>query len=451
MNKIKNVKLGSAVGLLATLSSAAIAQEQSPGGTIMTLGVSQRLSYSDNHNFSAAENDAFTSTTGLAFALTSETKTEMVTFNAGGGLGYDSITDEFGLTDPNISFGYKQDSKNAGIEATLGYRESDVSSFVDVQAGTDSFLVIDEGTRTDLGGRLTYDFGRTDPISGFVSLTYNKTDYIGTSSTELVPQETIGVSGQVNFRVDDRITTNVSGGLSKRSTESGVDTTNKNIGAGVTLAYSKRLDLDASLRFSQVEQTTSGVTARSEGLGFSTSASYEMPDGEITASFSSSVDEYGRRYTTRIGRSMQLKTARLNYSFGLSGRDTGNLSPLYALSYNQELPRDATASVQLTQSFATNDSGRDAINTSLSAAYQMPLTPLSMIGVSLNYRGTAVTNFDNEDVSRTDFSVNYTHALAEDWGITTGFTSSIATDDGAADIRSNEVFIGLQKDFSWRP
>lgn len=452
MNKIKNVTRGSTLGLLAIgLSTAVSAQEQASGGTIMTLGVSQRLSYSDNADFMAMPNEAFTSTTGLSFALTSATKVEMISLNTSGGIVYDTETGDFSVSDPSLSLGYKRENKDSGIVATMGYRESDISEFVDVTAGSTSFLVLDEGTRSDLGGTLTYDFGRTDPFSGNVTLTYNRTDYTGTASVDLVDQETAGVSGRLNFRIDDRIATFVSASYSSRSTDDGIDTTNLGVGAGVALAYSKRLDLEASVQLNRVDQTITGITAMSEGIGYAFNADYEMPDGAITASLSTSVDENGRTYTARADRSMALKTGTLSYGVGLSGRETGSLNPLYTVSYSQELPRDAQASLQLSQSFATNDSDREAVNSSLTAKYDMPLTAVSAIGAMLQYRETNVLNFDDEDVSRLDVGVNYTHALADDWGVVTGYTYSLATEDGVADRESNSVFVGLQKDFSWRP
>jgi len=451
VKNIKNVTRGTTAGLLATLATAVAAQETSGGGTILNLGVSQRLGYSDNHSFTATPASAFTSVTGLSFALTSATKTEMFSVNTAGGVTYDSADNAFTVSDPNLSLAYMQDSKNATFVSTLGYRETDVSSAVDVNIGSSSFVILDEGTRIDLGGRVSLEFGKTDPISGNVTLTHNKTTYRGTTSADLVDQDTTGLAATLNFRVDDRITTSVSGNLSRRVTAAGLDTTNVGIGAGVSLAYSKRLALSASMRYNLINQTNGGAEASSDGIGFSLGADYEMPDGAITASLTSSVDEFGRTYNGNIGRSMELKAGQLSYSLGLSARGNGALRPLYAISYSQELPRDAEASVQLTQSFDTNDSGRDAINTSLSANYSMPLSAVSGIGASLQYRSTMITNFDNEDVSRLDVGINYTHALAEDWGLVTGYSHAIATTDTAADIRSNTVFVGLQKDFSWRP
>jgi len=451
VNKIDKVTLGQAVGLLAIISSTAAAQEGPAGGTLMTLGVSQRLSYSDNNNFAATSADAFIATTGLNFSLMSTTKVDTIALNIDSGVAYNTDTNDVTLADPSVSLAYRQESKDAVFSATLGYQETDVSSATDIVAGSDSFVIIDEGTRVDLGGTASLDFGLTNPISGNVSLTHNRTWYRDTTSADLVDQETTGLSGSLNFRVDERITTSLTGNVTQRSTENGEDTTNASIGVGAALAYSKRLDLTTNVRYTQVEQTSGGITAKTDGVGFSFGADYEMPDGAITASLSSSVDENGRIYSGNVGRQMALKGGQLGFSLGGTGRDGGNFSPLYAINYTQELPRDASANFQLSQSFATNDSGRDAINTSLSAEYSKPLTAVSTLGASLQYRGTAVTNFSGEDVSKLDLGVNYTHALAQDWGLVTGYTYSLATAEGSADRQSNTIFVGLQKDFSWRP
>ena len=448
MNKINKLSFGPAVGLFAIISAPVLAQDEGAGGTNMTLGVSQRLSYTDD---TTTSDGAFIATTGLNFGLSSATKVDTITLKTGSGLAYDSDTGEVTLIDPTLSLAYGQTSKNAGFSGTFGYREVDVSSSTEVTAGTDTFLILDDGTRVDAGGSVSFDFGRTDPISGSVTLSHNRLWYRDTTSADLVDQDTTSVSGALSLRLDDRITTSLTAGVTKRTTEDDVDTTTVSLGGGASLAYTKRLTLDAGVRYSQISQTSSGVTAESSGIGYSFGADYEMPDGAITGSLNSSVDENGRIYNGRIGRQMKLKNGSLGLSFGLSGRDLTELAPLYTFRYKTEVTRGADASLQLSQSFATNDSGRQAVNTTLSASYAQPLTKVSSLGASIQYRSTMVTNFTDEDTSLLDIGVNYTHVLAQDWGLVTGYSHSRTASDTAADSQSNTVFVGLKKDFTWRP
>ena len=380
MKKIKNITLGTTVGILATLSTSGVAQEQASGGALMTLGVSQRLSYSTDTD--PAQDNALTATTGLNFGYTSETKIDLFSFNVASGLEFDTDSQEFGLADPTVSLAYKQDAKDSGILATVGYQETDISDSFNIVAGEDTFVVLDEGTRVDFGVRLVYDFGRTNRVSGSIEVAHNSVEYHDTTSPELTNQNVTNIAGTLNFQADDRILTTVSSQYSLTEAEDGTETRDFSVGTGVSLAFSKRLTVTAGVQFDDIEQSNGSLSVSSQGFGYSGSANYEMPDGAITASLASSFDEDGRTFTSNIGRQMTLKAGELSYSFGLSGSDNGDLNPLYAVSYSQELPRDAAANVRLSQSFATNGTGREAVNTTLSAGYQQPLTPVSDISAT---------------------------------------------------------------------
>ena len=132
MNKINKLAFGQAVGLLALLSSTAMAQEEATGGVIMNLGVSQRLSYTDNNDFSSTPEGALIATTGLNFALSSATKVDTIAMNVQSGLSYNSNNGEFALADPSLTAAYQQISKNAGFSGSLGYSETDISSTMDL-------------------------------------------------------------------------------------------------------------------------------------------------------------------------------------------------------------------------------------------------------------------------------------------------------------------------------
>ncbi len=433
------------------LASTGWAQDAGNG---LTFSVSQNLSYSDNLDFNAAENSGFRSVTGLSLAYNSQTRVQGLQFSASTNAEFGSDNDaENAFTDPLFNLSYRRDSKNAGITAGLNFRRAEISSILGTQDLIDAgFITIDNGFQTDVGYNFGFDFGRTDPLSGSLTVGGSNRSFTETSDPTLLDSERRSVAAQVNLRFNPAITGRLRASFSSFEEDGGVTREQTSVGIGASFAASQTLSFDASINLDETERTDTGVTTRTDGLGFAVSAAQVVKGGRLSAQVSSSENENGRRTSLNFGRNFELRNGTLDFSVGAVRRDNvDGFDPTYSISFAQALPRGAEVSLQASQAFETNGSGDEAINTSLAASYSAPLTPVSSLSATANFRNTNGLGGEIDDASRLDLGVSYRHELAQDWGLVGGFNRSFATEEGEPDRTSNSVFVGLRKSFVWRP
>lgn len=447
MNKIN----GKAVAAACLFATAAGAQETAPNS--VTFDVSQNLSYSNNLGFDQAERSGARAVTALAFGYNSSTRVQGFSFSASTNatFGTDDIV-ENGITDPVFRLSYNRESKNSGVKASVNFRQAEVSSIIGTQALIDAgFYTIDVGQQTDVGYSVSYDFGRTDPISGSLTYSGNSRDYTNTTDPDLLDTDQNTLAGELKFQLDPRITARAFAQYSTYEEESGFERNSSRYGVGADFAVTKTLSVNASVSQNEVERVENGVSTTTDGLGINMGVTQAVPDGQYTANVATTRNENGRRATLRLGRQMELKNGNLGLSFGGVSVDGDSFDPLYGITYAQELPRGAALSLEASQAFQTSSSGDEAINSKAALNYSTPVTAVSSLQASANYQQTLGIDNSVDDASRLDLSLSYRHELAEDWGLVGGYTRSFATDEGTPDIGSDTIFVGLQKRFEWRP
>lgn len=449
----KTLKSGSCKTAIAACLIATTAPAQDAGGNGVTLGVSQNLNYSNNLDLNAAESSGVRARTGLNLTYSTATRFEGIQFNASSGLEFGSDDSSAnGLIDPIFGLSYRREAKNAGITASANFRQSEVSSILGTAALIDAgFISIDNGLQTDLNYSLGLEFGRTDPIGGSISFSNNLRRYTDTEDPLLLDFDNRTLAAQINLRFDDRIAGRISGSLTEFVEDGGIRRNSTNFGVGATLAVSQTLSVDTSLSFNETERTDATGTTVTDGLGFSLSANQTLKGGSLSARLASSVNENGRRTTINVARAMELRNGNLSFSVGgVRGEDDG-FEPTYSIGFDQELPRGAQVSVQASQQFQTSGDGNDAINTSVEASYSTPLTEVSSLQATANFRDTNGLDTSEDDASRLDLGLSYRHSLAQGWGLVGGYGRSFTSEDGEPDQTSDTVFVGLQKNFEWRP
>lgn len=446
MGRILNSETSKIAILACFIATASAAQDTETNGVSLT--VSQNL----NYDLDGDESNSFRALTGLQLNYGTATRANGFQFTASTGLefgGEDSIN---GFLDPIVSVSYRQESKNAGITASANLRQAEVSSILGVENLVDpGFVTIDSGRQTDVNYSVGYDFGRTDPISGSITYSNNARRYAETDDATLLDFENHAVTGQVNLRFDDRIVGRVSASFTEYSEDGGLSRTSAGYGIGANLAVNQTLSVDASLNFDETERTDSGITTTTDGLGFTLAANQSLPDGSLSARLSSFVNENGRSTTVNVSRAMELRNGSLSFSLGGVRDEDGEFDPTYSIGYEQELPRGALVSIEASQTFNTSIDGVDSINTSAAATFSTPLTTVSSFQATANYRETNGLDLSEVDASRLDLGLTYQHDLAQDWGLVGGYNRSFTTEDGEADQTSDTVFVGLQKNFEWRP
>ena len=425
-----------ALGLAMVVTGAA-AQD---GGLSAELRFSQRLVSSEGD---------LTGESLLGFGLSSETRNQVFEASLDGTyLTAIDSADDSGVIDPRFALSYGLQSRQTAVSLDLAYAEADVDSVFELDA-LPGIFVIDSGTRARTRLGLDLAFGQEAPFGGTLALGYSETRYSDTTDPGLLDEETGSVDLTLRFDIDRRISARVFAGYSETDRDGGTDVTRERLGAGADLPVTGTLDAALDLGLTRVTETTGGSDTVDEGLSFALALTEARPNGAYTATLSSDLDESGRRSTLTLGRSIELREASLTARFGLSEGTDGDLRPLYALSYDQALPRSQFG-VSLDQAFATDTDGSETLNTRMSVDWAFELTRTSTLGAGLNLRDTEVLGASG-DAQRLDLSLTYSHALTEDWSLIGGVTHTIEREDGSADIRSDEVFVGLRTSVGWRP
>lgn len=421
----------------ALVGSGATAQE---GGLAAELRFSQRIVSNDGD---------VTGDSTLGFGLSSETRSQSFELSVDGS--YQTAIDSeqpSGFIDPRLALSYGIDSRQTAFSVDLAYAEADVDSVFELDA-LPGIFVIDSGTRAQSRLAMDLAFGREAPFGGTLSLGYSETRYTDTTDPGLVDEVTGSADLTLRFDIDRRISTRVFAGYAETDRDSGTDVTRERLGVGADLAVTQTLDAALDLGVTRVTETTGGSDTVDEGLSFTLSLTEERPNGAYTAELVSDLDESGRRSTLIFGRSIEFREASLTARFGLSEGTDEELRPLYALSYDQTLPRGQFG-VSLDQAFDTGADGDETLNTRMSVDWSYELTRVSTLGAGLDLRDTEVLGAAG-DAQRLDVSLTYSHALTEDWALFGGITHTIEREDGAADSRSDEVFVGLRTSVGWRP
>ena len=430
--------LGSFLGALLCLGGAANAQEA--GGLEAGLDVSQKFVFSESETVSLST---------LGFGLSSETRSQYLRFRVQGG--YETSLDGTtgsGLVDPDYSLAYGTRNRNAALDVSLAFTERDVDSIFELTEVPGVF-VIDSGTRTSSRSSVQLELGREAPFGATIGLAYNIISYDGTTDPDLLDSRESEANVALRFDIDRRITARVDGSFSEIDSDGGTDVTRERVGVGADLQVTQTLAADVSVGVTRVTEGDAGTTTVQDGLSFGLTLSEERPDGAWTASLTSDIDESGRRSTLTLGRSLDLRDGRFSATIGVSEGDDGELRPLYSLRYNAELP-NGSAGVVLDQSFDVNSSGFETLNTRLTADWEYQLNRVSSLGAEVRLRQTDVLG-GSGDSSRLDLSLTYVHALTDDWSLTSGYTHTLRRKDGEPDSSTDELFIGLQTSFAWRP
>ncbi|MCF2906686.1 hypothetical protein L0666_16955 [Octadecabacter sp. CECT 8868] len=435
-NAIGALAVGAVFALYASASSA-----QDAAGLEATLTFSQGLTYSDT--------DGVLGRTNLGFALQSSTRTQDFEFTLGGAIEEsfdDGISAE--IQNPRVALSYGIQSRQTAITTNLSYRQSDADSFVE-DDDAPGVLVLDDGTREDFGGGVGLTFGREARFGGTVNLRYRETDYTDTTSASLVDLQTYTGSVNLRFEIDQRITATLGYSLSDADRVTGRDVVTENLSAGAQLAITPALDAALSVGLSRVSVTNGGTETVEDGLSYGINITQDRPNGSLRYSLESDVTESGRRTTATVGTSFETRRGEWRADVGLTEGESDRVRPLLTLNYGEEL-RDGRYSVSFNQRFATDTDGDETLNSRLRLNWRRDLNNTSRISSNLTYQITDVLGA-NEDTSRLELGVGFSHDLTEDWALTTRLTHSFVDEDGSASTRENEIFVGLETSVGWRP
>jgi len=445
------------IGALAIFCTVAVVvrAQEVPPGVIARFDVTQRLEYSDNPDFDVDGDSDFFGRTVLGFGLESVTQVQRFALNLGTDIeeGRDDGS-SFDVTNSSARLSYDRNTRNALIGVSANYRESDVSSSI----SDDDFDLDGNVINQDSGKRKTYRYGlngavgREAPIGASFNWNYSEIKYSDTSDADFTDRSTNSFGGRINFRIDPRITARLTGKYIDFDAQgNGTDRETTGLGIGSAFAITPILSANIGLSYDKIERT-GDETDTDDGVSLNLAVTRDMPNGSLVGRFSSDVasNDNGRRSYLSVSRAMDLPRGDLSVELGVTGADTIGTDPLVNINYRHQLPA-AALSFGLSQRVSIDNDNRERINTRLRAGYDQRINSLSSFGVDIAFFDRYNLDAGGNDSQRIDLSLSYRHDLTRDWGLVSGISHDLATEDNRDDRQRTTVFVGLQRSFRWNP
>ena len=403
-------------GLAAVLTAGA-AVTQEGGGILLTFGVNQGFSWSENADLTVpAGGDSFRSDTKLSFGFVSETARDRLAFNLGTLLrGEDSGSGfYFGLESPSVELSYKRSGISSSLTASAFLRETDLGdgfSLIEGAEGELPVLVFEDGTARTKGVRLAYSWGEGAPFGGTLRAGLTDTDYLNTTDPDLLDNRTLTVGTGLRFALNE-----------------------------VT---------DATFDIDHRRYDEDGPAVAEDSTTVSLGLTRALPRGSLRGKLSTTNDEDGTRTGFSFGHSYELPRGSLSIDLGLTEAAAGGADLTGALAWKQNLPR-GSFSAKLSQA-VTNDTDNDeTLVTALSLGLTQELSPLMGLSMGATWAHSEKTA-SGLATDSTSLNASFNYALNEDWSMSFGATHRINDEDGVGRAKSNSVFLSIGRTFEWRP
>ncbi|WP_282154072.1 hypothetical protein [Ruegeria atlantica] len=431
--------------------------ENAPPGLLATFEVSQRLEYSDNPDLDVDGNSDFYGRTVLGFGL--ESVTDIQTFTLDLGTDIEEFREDnpntFDFTNTFALLSYNRTTRDAFFDADARYREVDTDTTLsDRDFDQDGNIINqDDGTRVSYGFTLGAAVGEEGPLGANFDWDYNEIRFRDTTDPGLNDNTLNDVSGQIDFRINPRITLALTGGYSDFTTEAenGTNRETKSLGLATALEVNPVLTVDVGLSYDRIKRT--GATNRDDdGISGEVELTRTMPNGTIGLRYASEVfaNADGRRSFLSFSRDMDLPRGALAFSLGVTGTDAIGSDPLIEVDYQYDLPA-AQLSFGLSQRVVVDEDDNENINTSLRAAYDQEINNLSSFGFSVDFFNRNELGDDSNDSQRLDVGFTYRHDLTRDWGLESGITHTLLTEEDDPDRSRTTLFVGLERSFTFSP
>jgi hypothetical protein len=461
----KTLARATVLGALCLPVLPALAQDA--GGLLLSFGIDQRLESGNNLTLETPEEgNSSIATTFLSFGLLSETATQQIGFDLGGGLQIQNTPStegtETSFADPSVSFFYNLEGANSTLNLSANYSEADIdtltlSDFINneglIELPEDFASLSGTGQRSDYGVSALLETGLDAPLGFVLSGGAGGIDYTGTNDPTLFDIARSNAEATALLRFSPVTTGTLGLNYSTYDADDDVQTYTTTTGAdaGVIYSLSSRATVEATIGYTEVqtEELGQATTTTSNPVG-SLGIVYDMPNGAATADFDATTDDDGNeRLNLVFGRSMDLPDGALAYTFGLTDPEAGDVAPIGSLTWERALP-DGQVSASLQRSVTSSNADESRLSTLIAFAYDRTINDVSGIGFDLIYGQTDATATEN-DVSQIDLTAAYNYALTPDWSLNTGIVYQVRNEDSVGRSESPSVFLSIGRRFDFRP
>ena len=448
-------------GATAALTGPPANGQDAENGMVLTFGLSSSLRSNDNLNL---DNPSFGTTTlwdnTLSFDLVNTTDVDRLQVDLSG---IARLADapgqskDFLFDDMSLGLRYDRAGVNSRFGVTLDYNEVDLDFADPLRLLEDELnqddLVIDDGQRETRSVTLSYETGVNDPLGFGLDLSYRDRTFSGTNDPDLFDRETLTAEAFVRFRFSPVAEGRVTVFQSDYDAEDveQTDRTTRSVSFGLDYALDPATTLQASLGYSDIEETTNLPTRIDEsGAIGSLGLVRELGNGTAGVRLDSDLTVTGRRNTLLFSRSYVLPTGTLAVSVGPTESDVGSTEVVGSMAYTQELPTGTITSA-FERSFRTSDESEELRVTRASLGYDMDINSVSGLVFEANYAeirdaGTGGVN----NVDTTSLRATYRYALTPDWDLSAGYEYRFRDSENDGNSDSNEVFLILSREFSIR-
>ena len=442
------------------------AQEQDTSALNASLSVSQRFEAGDNLALDIPSSGSTQlATTSLRFNLNSETRTQRLSLSLGGVFREGNIPSRSeistGFADPDIRLSYSREGANALFSVDGRFSQSDVGfvrsieDFVNQEGEIvlpDDFNELDgRGKRNNYSLSTQLQTGRNAPIgfvfdAGVSGIYYTDNPRATLTDTD---RSRAGITTLLRFSpvTTGRVALNYDRYEADDALQTKRDTYTVNFGVENQLADGTVVD--ASLGYTEIDTREALRSTSRSGVIGQIGLQRPMPNGQVTANLSTSLDQAGDRVTLRFGRSIELPNGALSASLGATSFDGGSPDLVGSLNWQYQMARSAL-SLRLNRTVSTNNDDEERLATSAVVNYSYDINTLSSLGFSMDYGltdGTGATN----DTERAGVSLSYNRSLTRDWTLSTGVSHRIRDEGTAGNADSTSLFVSLNRSFDLLP
>lgn len=388
--------------------------------------------------------DGLEASSDVAFTFTSRTRSEVLELTFGTELlgdFTDGGSDDFDFEDSFIELSYTRMGPNSELALSGGFREADLEDEV---IGT---TIADGGTRDTISASIDFATGIEGPFGLELGLSYEDRIFRDTVDPDLTDNTTVSADVLARFELSRAMTVRARAGVSRVDDDEagGTERDTSYVGIGLESETASGLSFRSDLLFDRADVTTTTPATNStdDGIGLELDVVQDRPAGSVAFSFSSRIDEAGRRTEAEVSRAFDTRTGGLTASLGVVDQDgADSLQVIGGLSYAMALP-DGELTAGLSRTASTSD-GDAVLGTTVELTYLKEIDPTSSWSAELEYVETEDLAVGSAD-SRSSATLSYTRDITPEWSLSTGYTYA-RDDDGDTD---NSVFLNIGRDITF--
>lgn len=445
-------------GFLA-VSLPAAGQEQ-PGDQMFSFGFREKVGATDNIRLdNSSVGTTYYSDTTLSFGFANKAGPHSLEFSAEGVariVNDPVIGTDSGFRDPKVDLSYALDGANSRLSLQASYYKPDLAFLDPLQQeniGSQDFYR-GGGQREEYYARAFFETGLQGPLGFVFDLSSQARRYNNTTDPLLFGNQTDTAAAGLTFRFSPVLRGRVDVSDSRYRADDVSDTKRetRRLTFGLDYELSAISALSVDFGHSKVLETFGtlpGVENNLSGPVAVLSFQRQMPNGNISADFDTTLNQDGRQNTIQFGRMFDLPTGGFEFSVGMAEGDTFNPRPIGRVAYTAESLR-STFNVSLSRTASISDTLSQATETTrFDLGYALDLNDVSALSFNLYYADISLVGngAGGQGRERGSFYASYSHDVTKDWDFVLGYEYKYFNPDTGGSANSNGVFFTLQRDF----